>query len=109
MRPRSGEFIDQTFQLAKDFHALLAEEEDFSTPYFPQSNILCFHYNKFSEDDDFQKRLRYAIINEKRFYITSCEMNGRRYLRVVLLHPDTTTEHLKQLIEEVKRVAQILV
>lgn len=104
-----GEFIDQTFQLAKDFHALLAEEEDFSTPYFPQSNILCFHYNKFSEDDDFQKRLRYAIINEKRFYITSCEMNGRRYLRVVLLHPDTTTEHLKQLIEEVKRVAQILV
>ena len=104
-----GEFIDQTFQLAKDFHALLAEEEDFSTPYFPQSNILCFHYNKFSEDDDFQKRLRYAIINEKRFYITSCEMNGQRYLRVVLLHPDTTTEHLKQLIEEVKRVAQILV
>ena len=82
-----GAFIDQSFQLAKDFHALLEEEEDFSTPYFPQSNILCFHYDKFSEDDDFQKRLRYAIINEKRFYITSCEMNGRRYLRVVLLHP----------------------
>ena len=104
-----GAFIDQSFQLAKDFHALLEKEEDFSTPYFPQSNILCFHYDKFSEDDDFQKRLRYAIINEKRFYITSCEMNGRRYLRVVLLHPDTTISHLKGLIEEVKRVAEMVV
>lgn len=104
-----GEFIDQTFQLAKDFHKLLSDDEDFTVPYFPQSNILCFRFEKYGLEDDFQKRLRYAIINEKRFYITSCEMNNQRYLRVVLLHPDTTTHHLKQLIEEVKRVAEILV
>ena len=104
-----GEFIDQTFQLAKDFHKLLSDDEDFTVPYFPQSNILCFRFEKYGLEDDFQKRLRYAIINEKRFYITSCEMNNQRYLRVVLLHPDTTTQHLKQLIKEVKRVAQILV
>ena len=104
-----GAFIDQTFQLAKDFHALLATEEDFSTPYFPQSNILCFHYDKFGKDNDFQKHLRYAIINEKHFYITSCEMKGRRYLRVVLLHPDTNITHLKALIDEVKRVAEMVV
>ena len=104
-----GEFIDQTFQLAKDFHKLLSDDEDFTVPYFPQSNILCFRFEKYGLEDDFQKRLRYAIINEKRFYITSCEMNNQRCLRVVLLHPDTTTEHLKQLIEEVKRVAEILV
>ena len=77
-----GEFIDQTFQLAKDFHKLLSDDEDFTVPYFPQSNILCFRFEKYGLEDDFQKRLRYAIINEKRFYITSCEMN-QRYLRVV--------------------------
>ena len=103
-----AEFIDYTFQLAKDFYHLLEEEDDFSTPYFPQSNILCFRYEKFDIDDDFQKKLRYAIINEKRFYITSCDMNGQRYLRVVLLHPDTTVSHLKGLIEEVRRVAQTI-
>ena len=86
----------------------MEEEDDFSTPYFPQSNILCFRYEKFEIDDDFQKKLRYAIINEKRFYITSCDMNGQRYLRVVLLHPDTTVSHLKGLIEEVRRVAQTI-
>ena len=101
-----GAFIDYTFQLAKDFHALLNQEEDFSTPYYPQSNILCFRYEKFGQEDDFQKILRYTIINEKRFYLTSCEMNGQCYLRVVLLNPDTTIEHLKALVEEIKKTAQ---
>ena len=35
-------------------------------------------------------------------------MNGQRYLRVVLLHPDTTVNHLKGLIEEIRRVAQTI-
>ena len=87
-------------------HIKFNQEEDFTTPYFPQSNILCFRYEKFSQEDDFQKILRYTIINEKRFYLTSCEMNGQRYLRVVLLNPDTTIEHLKALVEEIKKTAQ---
>jgi len=103
-----GSFIDQTFQLTKDFHSLLNREEDFTTPYFPQSNILCFRYEKFNLEDEFQKLLRYTIINEKRFYLTSCEMNGRRYLRVVLINPSTTIEHLKNLVEEIKKVAKSL-
>ena len=36
----------------------------------------------------------------------SCEMNGQRYLRVVLLNPDTTIKHLKALVEEIKKIAQ---
>ena len=100
-----GQFIDASFQLTKDFHALLEAEEDFSTPYFPQSNILCFRYEKFRAEDDFQKLLRYTIINEKRFYLTSCEMNGKHYLRVVLLNPATTQEHLQALLTEIKTVA----
>ena len=75
-----GAFIDYTFQLAKTF---TLNQEEFCDPYFPQSNILCFRYEKFSQEDDFQKILLYTIINEKRFYLTSCEMNGQRYLRVV--------------------------
>ena len=100
-----GEFIDATFQLTKDFHALLNKEEGFSTPYFPESNILCFRYEKFSQEDDFQKILRYTIINEKRFYLTSCEMNGQRYLRVVLINPATTIAHLKDLLVTIKKTA----
>lgn len=100
-----GQFIDHTFALTKDFYTLLNQEADFSTPYFPESNILCFRYEKFELADEFQKLIRYTIIDNQRFYLTSCEMNNRRYLRVVILNPSTTLAHLKGLIEEIKTTA----
>ena len=104
-----GEFIDHTFSLTKDFYSLLNQEPDFTTPYFPQSNILCFRYEKFGMADKFQKLIRYTIIDNQRFYLTSCEMNGNRYLRVVILNPSTTLAHLKALIEEIKTTASRLI
>ena len=35
-------------------------------------------------------------------------MNGIRYLRVVLLNPSTNIDHLKELITEIKKNADIL-
>jgi len=99
------QFIDHTFSLTKEFYALLNTEPDFNTPYFPESNILCFRYEKFGKADEFQKLIRYTIIDNQRFYLTSCEINGLRYLRVVLLNPTTSIEHLKGLIEEIKLTA----
>ena len=101
-------YIDYTFELAKTFYELLEKEEFFELPYRPESNILCFRYLKESKTNEFQKTLRYAIINRKKFYITSCEMNGLRYLRVVLLNPDTSKKELKNLIEEIKNVSKEL-
>ena len=103
-----GEYIDQTFALAKDFHSLLQKEDGFVTPYIPESNILCFRYEKDNFSDDFQKKLRYAIINQHKFYITSCEMNGKRYLRVVLINPSTSLIELKDLVEEIKKISASL-
>jgi len=101
-------FIDQSIALAQEFHGLLKESPDFEVPYFPQSNILCFRYTAGPQDDEFQKKLRYAIINAHQFYITSCEFAGKRYLRVVLMHPKSTVSHLRQLIETVRNTAKSL-
>ena len=76
-----GEFIDQTFQLAKDFHAA-DRRRGFFCPIFRRAISCVFITISSAKTTIFKKRLRYAIINEKRFYITSCEMNGQRYLRV---------------------------
>ena len=102
------DFIDYTFDLCNNFYDILIKDSDFEVPYSPQSNILCFKYIKFSKEDEFQLKLRYQIINNKYFYITSCEMNGIRYLRVVLLNPSTNIDHLKELIIEIKKIANIL-
>ena len=102
------DFIDYTFDLCKKFYEYLIKDSEFEIPYRPQSNILCFKYIKYSKADEFQLKLRYQIINNKYFYITSCEMNGIRYLRVVLLNPSTNIDHLKELITEIKKNADIL-
>ena len=82
---------------------MLNKEEGFLL-YAPKV-IFCVFAMKFSQEDDFQKILRYTIINEKRFYLTSCEMNGQRYLRVVLINPATTLAHLKDLLVTIKKTA----
>lgn len=104
-----GHFIDYCIALAQQFYHLLDQEEHFVVPYFPESNILCFRYEKYKKDDEFQKQLRYTIINQEQFYITSCEFSGQRYLRVTLLNPDTTAMHLHQLIDEIKTTAKALI
>ena len=103
-----GQFIDNCITLTQQFYHLLDKEEHFVLPYFPESNILCFRYEKYGSADDFQKQLRYTIINQERFYITSCEFSGQRYLRVTLLNPETTEIHLKNLIKEIKTTAKAM-
>ena len=105
---KMGKYIDYCIGLSKNFHKILLKEKDFETPYIPESNILCFRYIKFSKENDFQLNLRYKLINNNNFYITSCEMNKIRYLRVVFLNQLTKSSHLKDLILEIKKTAKIL-
>ena len=102
-------YIEKCYQLAEDFYHLLIQQKDFEVPYFPQSNILCFRFTGGPASDDFQLKLRYTLIDTGNFYITSCEMNNKRYLRVVLIHPDTAVEDLKALLNNIRDVAQNLI
>lgn len=97
-----GQYIDNSFQLAQELYEYLQNVESFETPYKPQSNILCFRYTADNSTDEFQKQLRYQVINDKKHYLTSCIMNGKRYLRVVLMNPLTTIEHLKTLVSTIQ-------
>lgn len=101
-------YVDHTFALAQEFYTLLQEETFFEIPYFPESNILCFRYTKDHSSDEFQKQLRYKIINNHNYYLTSCMMNGKRHLRVVLMNPQTRMGHLRGLIEEIRTTSEEL-
>lgn len=100
-----GDYVDSRFTLAKEFYDCLKQDEDFEVPYIPESNILCFRYLKHGNDDHFQKHLRYSLINQKAYYITSCVFNKKRYLRVVLINPDTTLSNLISLMQAIKQEA----
>ena len=103
------DYVDHCYQLALDFYDLIQSQVDFNAPYIPESNILCFRYEGKNRSDAFQLQLRYQLIETGDFYITSCEMNHKRYLRVVLIHPETEIKHLIALLDKIRIVASQIV
>ncbi len=93
------QYIETTFALAREFHQLLDKHPDFHCPYTPESNILCFQYQPNLFSDEELLKLRYKIIEIGDFYITSCVMNKKRFLRVTLMNPLTNRDSFLQLIE----------
>ena len=102
------DFIDTTFNRTKEFYQLLEAHPNFSVPYSPQSNILCFQYLPFAQDNEKQMALRYALIERGNFYITSCEVRGQRCLRTVLMNPNTSLADCRDLLHEIEATAAFL-
>lgn len=100
------QYVEKTFDLAQELYGLLVKHPDFYCPYTPESNILCFQYQPEKYLDADQLALRYNIIKTGDFYITSCMMNGKRFLRVVLMNPLSNQKSFLQLIKTIEKIAK---
>ena len=100
------QYIENTAEKTKELHEYLTAQEDFYCPYVPQSNILCFQYLPEQFSDAAQLAMRYQLINQKEFYITSCEMNGKRFLRTVIMNPHTDLNTFKALVNAIRSIAE---
>ena len=98
-------FIENSFQQAHDLYQYLNAHPAFYCPYAPESNILCFQYKPEVISDQEQLALRYALINSGAFYITSCMMGGKRYLRTVMMNPLSNVKDFKALAEAIEKNA----
>ena len=98
-------FVENSFQQAQDLYTHLNSNEDFYCPYPPQSNILCFQYKPNLINDQQQLALRYKLINSGEFYITSCLIKGKRYLRTVMMNPLTSIKDYKALSNAIAKYA----
>ena len=54
----------------------------------------------------FQMDLRRRIIESGRFYIVSTQIDGVGALRVTIINPLTTAEHLDELLETIREVGE---
>jgi hypothetical protein len=55
--------------------------------------------------DQQQLALRYELINSGEFYITSCLINQKRYLRTVMMNPLTNADDYKALTIAIAKYA----
>ncbi len=95
-----GDYVDRQCDLAVEAHALISATPGFECAVRPESCILCF---RVQGDDALQIRIRNAILADGSFYLSSAMVNGRRWLRIVLLNPAIETGHVQALVAEVDR------
>ena len=100
------DFVSNSFKQARELYEVLQAHPDFYCPYPPEANILCFQYKPHQFNNQEQLALRYKLIKSGEFYITSCEIKGKRYLRTVLLNPLTKREDFVNLTKSIAKQAK---
>ena len=79
-----AEYVDRQSDRALEAYHYFQAQADFSCPVEPQSNILCFAYREWNEE---HLRIRDRMIADGTFYLSTTQLNGRWYLRLVFMNP----------------------
>jgi L-2,4-diaminobutyrate decarboxylase len=104
-----ADMVDVTFDLGQQLYEKLSAAPDFEPLHRPQCNIVAFRHipealkhASLEEQGKFQLRLRREMIQSGEFYIVPTSAGGTGALRVTLINPLTTTDHLDQLLETLR-------
>ena len=105
-----ADMVDVTFALGRTFYEKLLAADDFVPLHEPQCNIVVFRHVPAELRDapservgDFQLELRRRIIESGEFYIVPFKREGVGALRVTIINPLTTADHLDQLMDAIRR------
>lgn len=103
------ENIDCLYDLGKTFAGMVVQHPKFKLALEPQTNIVCFRYQKqgLTEDqiNELNKTIRQTLLEDSEFYIVQAVLNETIYLRVTLMNPMTNESHLHQLLDKIGSVA----
>jgi L-2,4-diaminobutyrate decarboxylase len=97
-----AQYVERQYRLGAAAYDYLKGLDTVEVPVMPDSNILCF---RLRGTDGHQLELRKRILAEGTFYITSTQFQGKRYLRLVFMNPETTLDDLKRLMDQVLRLS----
>lgn len=109
------DLVDATFDLGKVFYEMLSETSDFTPLHEPQCNIVAFRYvptelqgKPEAKIAQFMLDLRRELIHSGEFYIVQTKLDGQQALRVTIINPLTTRDHLAELFTAIRRTGQRL-
>lgn len=97
-------YIERQFQLALEAYEYIGQLPDFECAVKPQANILCF---RLKGSDAHQLALRSRLTAQGDFYLSTTSFNGQRYFRVAFMHPDTSLDDVRRLIETIRQLAPV--
>ncbi|HEY1619589.1 MAG TPA: pyridoxal-dependent decarboxylase [Streptosporangiaceae bacterium] len=94
-------YIEAQHDLAQALWGMVTERADFTCPYRPESNVLCFRYVPAGDQ---QLVIRDRLRQDGRFYLSSVNVDGVVHLRVALMSPNTTEETLASLLDTIAAI-----
>jgi len=94
-----ADYIDCQYDLAREVYSFIEGQTDFHCPAEPQANIICF---RIEGDDSIQLEIRNRLMALGSFYLSTANVDGKRYLRISLMNPETDMQVIKALIEAVR-------
>nr|WP_299337526.1 aminotransferase class I/II-fold pyridoxal phosphate-dependent enzyme [Allomuricauda sp.] len=104
------EYVTRQYDLTQRFASLLGNDKNFDIAVKPTSNILCFRW--VHPDLDMEKTnvlnesIRKELLEDGEFYLVQTKLNGVHYMRTSLMNPFTTLEHLEELVQKIKNIAE---
>ena len=101
---------DHLCDLARQVSAELQKHPDFEVLHEPQSNILCFRYvgDRTADDttlDTMNREIRERYNRSGAGWITATVLDGRRVLRVTMMNPRSTPEHIRAMVAGLLSIA----
>ena len=110
------DLVDITFAMGRVFYEKLAAASDFTALHEPQCNIVAFRYVPEALRNApvevlgrLQLEIRRRIVQSGQFYIVSTKLDGVGALRVTIINPLTTPEHLDEMLDAIRRAAGPLI
>jgi L-2,4-diaminobutyrate decarboxylase len=97
-----GRYVAEQYEKTVRFWELVSEREGFECLSRPESNILCFRYGR---DPELQVRLREQLLRDRRFHLSSTEVNGERWLRMTVMATATSEETIRELLDAIETAA----
>lgn len=101
-----ADYVTYTYDLAADFAEEIDKRADFELLTRPESNIVCFRHRQEGAADlnARQRHVRRELLKGEKFYLTQTMLNGKIYLRCTLINPNTTTDDLTELLDEIRNI-----
>jgi L-2,4-diaminobutyrate decarboxylase len=108
-----GRLYDHLCRTARLLHEAIEERSDFESLHEPESNILCFRYlgrnsgkasrttssGDVARIDALNRELRSRYNKEGSGWITATVLDGRPVLRVTMMNPRTSGDHVRALLD----------
>jgi len=95
-------YIERCFALTRYAWERIEADPGFEAALAPEANILCFRPLRAAGAE---LRLRDQLINEGRFHLSTTLFAGQRWLRIVLMSPQTDERTIDQLLERLRQEA----